>query len=333
MAVVDRLDDGGMAIVWRVHHALADGTTCVRLASTLLWDRPADPDPDGRSAWRAAPAPSRRSLLASGLTDRAARLRRHRLRAPSLTSVEAGEKVVARELRPSASTTELDARAGSTRSVAFASVPFQPLRQAGKAISESVTINDLALSIVAGGVRGWLGSDASIRVKVPVSLHDRDPGVPLSNHDSYFFVDLPVDEPDAVQRVLAINRETTERKVGHDAETLYHLGTHPAIAHWAMSPHVFTFNVSNVKGPQDDVFVLGARLRELWSLAEIAQHHALRIAVISAAGSLFFGLCADREAVPDLDGLASGIHDCARDLLNHAAAAKTPRHQAQISPP
>jgi hypothetical protein len=86
-------------------------------------------------------------------------------------------------------------------------------------------------------------------------------------------------------------------------------------AHWAMSPHVFTFNVSNVRGPAESVYVLGSRIREMYSLAEIAPRHALRLAVISAAGSLFFGFCADRDAVPDLEVLAEGIERSADELL------------------
>src|SRR5205807_1826003 len=195
--------------------------------------------------------------------------------------------------RPSASTTRLAARVGSARTVAFASLPLEASRRAGKAISEQITVNDVVLSVIAGAVGRWLGSSASIRVKVPVSLHQRDHEANLANHNSCFFVDLPVDEPDPVRRVQAVNRETSERKLGHDAETLYHLGSHPVIAHWEMSPHVFTFNVSNVPGPKQEVFVAGARVGEIYSLAEIARHHALRIAVISSADSLFVGLCAD----------------------------------------
>src|SRR5437016_5317243 len=101
-------------------------------------------------------------------------------------------------------------------------------------------------------------------------------------------------------RVLAVNRETRERKLHHDADVLYRLGHNPLVSHLAMSPRVFTFNVSNVRGPDHEVYVLGAKVRELYSLAEVAQLHALRIAVISCAESLCFGLCADSDAVPDL---------------------------------
>ena len=32
------LADGGAALVWRIHHALADGTAAMRYAKALLWD-------------------------------------------------------------------------------------------------------------------------------------------------------------------------------------------------------------------------------------------------------------------------------------------------------
>jgi WS/DGAT/MGAT family acyltransferase len=313
MSVVERLTDGGFAVIWRVHHSVADGTVCIRLADALLWDQEPSGDSGPRPPWRPTPSPGRATLLATGLAERAARWRHreHRAHAPFRTT----EAVVARELRPAASPTRLDVSIGRERSVAFASVSLQQARQAGKAIDPAVTVNDVVLSIIAGAVRSWLGTTEAIRVKVPVSLHAKDETVAVSNHDSYFFVDLPVAEPDPVKRLLSINRETEECKLNHDAETLYTLGAHPAIARWCMSPRVFTFNISNVRGPQDEVSVLGSRVRELWSLAEVGQHHALRVAVLSASGSLFFGLCADRAAVPDLDGLAQAIHDAAAQLL------------------
>lgn len=205
------------------------------------------------------------------------------------------------------------------RQIAFVGAPLADCKRAGKAIDEAITLNDVVLSLVAGGVREWLrhrhGATEGIRAKVPVSLHRSDEGDGVANRDSYFFVDLPVAEPDPVKRLLAINRETDERKLDHDAETLYRLGAHPFVAHWAMSPRVFTFNVSNVRGPGHDVYVVGARISEMYSLAEIAPRHALRVAVISAVGTLFFGLCADREAVQDLDLVADGIERSVEELL------------------
>lgn len=315
IAVVERLEDHTTALIWRMHHCLADGTTAMRLAESVLWDAP-DPAPDSHPArpWQPAPAPSRLSLFAGGLAERARPRRTDGLPRPRFVATRPAESALARELAPTATRTPLSRRVGAQRSVSFAAVPFRAAHDAGKAICESITVNDVVLSIVAGGIREWLGPHGAIRVKVPVSLHHA--GDPLGNHDSFFFVDLPVAEPDPVRRVLTINRETRERKLAGDAETLYRLGTHHhLLERWAMSPHVFTFNVSNVPGPRGDVFLLAARLREMYSLAEIAQHHALRVAVLSAAGSLSFGLCADLTAVPDLEKLAAGIRRAADELL------------------
>ena len=38
---------GGAALVWRIHHALADGTTAMRYARALLWDPEPDAAPSG----------------------------------------------------------------------------------------------------------------------------------------------------------------------------------------------------------------------------------------------------------------------------------------------
>jgi diacylglycerol O-acyltransferase / wax synthase len=318
--VVD-LDDDSMALIWRIHHCLADGGTCVALGSAVLWSSDPDAALPNEPVWRPEATPGSLGLLASGLIDRARTVgevrgspRRRRLGLPP--------EVVERELAPSAALTQLSHRVGPARNVAFAAAPVDECKQAGKAIDPAVTLNDVVLAIVAGGVRSWLSQGQEptegIRVKIPVSLHQPAENGLVSNRDSYFFVDLPVGEPDPKQCVLKINHETTERKVDHDAEALYRLGHHPLAAHWAMSPRVFTFNVSNVRGPQEDVYVLGARVCELYSLAEIAQHHALRVAVISAAGSLFFGLCADRDAVADLGVLADGFSNSAKALCELA---------------
>ena len=36
--VIPRLADGGSALIWRIHHALADGMTAMRMAGAVLWD-------------------------------------------------------------------------------------------------------------------------------------------------------------------------------------------------------------------------------------------------------------------------------------------------------
>ena len=80
-------------------------------------------------------------------------------------------------------------------------------------------------------------------------------------------------------------------------------------------PRSFALNVSNVRGPRRPVHVLGAPVRSLYSLAEIREHHALRIAVVSLTDTLNFGLTADPSLLEGVDKLAGEIQLEAAELL------------------
>jgi hypothetical protein len=56
-------------------------------------------------------------------------------------------------------------------------------------------------------------------------------------------------------------------------------------------------------------------------MVPLAAEHALGIAVVSYAGGMTFGLCADRATVPDLDVLTDGIVASVRELAALALAA------------
>jgi len=181
--------------------------------------------------------------------------------------------------------------------------------------------------VVAGGLRSWLsarhaGTD-HIRVKVPVSLHR--PGEQpdqLGNRDSCIFVDLPLEDQDIREQLVAISRETSERKAAHDAVELdallrevQHLPLGNRALALTMSPRVFALNVSNVPGPPGPLYVMGGRVASLDGVVEVAQGHALRVGARSSLGRLSFGLCADPSVVPDLDLIIEGMQRSIDDLL------------------
>ena len=216
-----------------------------------------------------------------------------------------------------------DGEIGTTRAVAFASVPLGPLHDAAKDLG-GATLNDAVLTLVAGSLRHWIearhGSLAGVRARVPVSLHHE--GDAVANRDSFFTLHLPLAEPDPVARLRAVHAATAVRKAEHDAEAreelLSRLGAHPHLEGLCRriedSPRSFALSVSNVPGPRDPVSVLGAPVIALHTLAEIGARHGLRIAVVSLAGELHFGFCADPAIVDDLDEMAAGIAEEAEAL-------------------
>ncbi|MCV2488228.1 WS/DGAT domain-containing protein [Geodermatophilus sp. YIM 151500] len=326
MDLVGPLAGGGAALVWRVHHALADGTTVVRLARDVLWDPAPAPAP------RAAPEPATAagaelaspagaelaSPAGAGPASPAGEPRRHDL---------AG--LLSGELLPGLRRSPFDARVGRDRAVAFAAAPLPDLHDAARTLA-GATVNDAVLAVLAGALRRWLehrhGPIHALRVKVPVTLHH--PGDAAGNRDSWFRVDLPVDEPDVGARLAAVRTETALRKSRHDAQELDELMARlarfsPHLARWSerlqRSGRAFALNVSNVRGPDRPVTVLGAPVDTMHSLAEVAQHHALRVAVVSVADRLCFGFVADPAVVDDVDVLAAALEREASELVRAAA--------------
>ena len=63
-------------------------------------------------------------------------------------------------------------------------------------------------------------------------------------------------------------------------------------------------------------------VRAFFSLAEIREHHVLRVSVISLANSLNFGLVADPTLLPDVDHLARDMQAEAGALTARLTAAR-----------
>lgn len=292
--------NGGSVLVWRIHHALADGTASMRFAKELLWDAElGEPAAAAHHERPEHPDDARRHRHLVGFIDR--------------------------EFAGSLHRSPFDGRIGGRRRIAIATIPLRSLHDAARGLA-GATLNDAVLSVVAGSLRRWLehhhGSLGSVRVRVPVSLHHE--GDDAANRDSFFSVSLPLHEPDPVKRLRIVNHETTVRKQQHDAELLEqtidrigHVSPQLAglIGRIESSPREFAVSVSNVPGPRHPVRVLGTPVEGLHSIAEIGLRHGLRISVVSLADDLFFGFNADPDLVDDLEAMADGVEIEAAALI------------------
>ena len=165
-----------------------------------------------------------------------------------------------------------------------------------------MTVNDVLLAGVAGGLRRWLAAAGKrlprLRAQIPVSLHHRDEArSELGNRDSFLNVDLPVSEPDPLTRLELINAETTERKRLGDAEELYDLfhalsrfrHLERAAEHLAGGPREFSLSISNVPGP-----AVPPQRRRAGSRAPLLGRRARRSPRAQGLGDLVLGIGRDR---------------------------------------
>jgi hypothetical protein len=82
----------------------------------------------------------------------------------------------------------------------------------------------------------------------------------------------------------------------------------------------FNLVVTNVPGPQFELFLLGHRMLGLYPVVPLALKQALGIAIMSYNGRLGFGLLADFDALPDLEDIAEHLEGAIDDLARVADA-------------
>jgi diacylglycerol O-acyltransferase len=205
------------------------------------------------------------------------------------------------------------------------------------------TVNDVVLATITGGLRAWLmtraepvSGSAALRAMVPMSVIDGDlEPTSLGSQVAGHLLNLPIGEGSPVVRLhqvsyaLRAHKETGRAvsatrllHVSGFAPTTFHaLGSRVAAV---ASPHTFNLVITNVPGPQFPLYAAGAAMTESYPIQPLLPGHALAIGVTSYNGSVFFGLNADRDVIPDVDILGQCIAESLAELVD-AASPSRPR--------
>ena len=209
-----------------------------------------------------------------------------------------------------------------------------------RAVAEGSTVNDVVLSVAAGALRRYLERrgdqvPAYLVALVPVSIRRPDEKGELGNRISTIMVRLPLAEPDPRKRLEQLRDETRRLKESDNARAASLLieatGWAPPTINRLLSrgmarPLVFNLVVSNVPGPQQPLFLLGRRIKEIYPFVPLSpQNHALSIGMISYDGQIYFGLAGDRDVLADLDDLATALREALREQPVPRATAKPKR--------
>jgi diacylglycerol O-acyltransferase / wax synthase len=178
---------------------------------------------------------------------------------------------------------------------------------------------------------------------VPMNVRMASEKLALGNKVSSLFLDLPVAEPDTLERYFEIVARSNALKSGGtqaagttgvmEISGLAPTVVHSAIARALYATRLFNLTITNVPGPQQTLYAFGAPLREVHPLVPLAADHAVGVAIVSYDGNAFFGVVADRDAVDDLDVMLEGMRSCAGELLAAAHPAKPERARAPKSRP
>ncbi|MGW0334910.1 wax ester/triacylglycerol synthase family O-acyltransferase [Streptomyces sp. NPDC003011] len=308
-------DGVSFAVLFKFHHALADGLRALTLAAAVL--DPLDmPPPRPRPAEPPrAPLPDVRRLpglvrdcLSGALSDVG-------------RALDIGASVARSTLdaRPCAA---LTAEPTGTRRTAGVVVDLDDVHRVRKTVGG--TVNDVLIAVVAGALRRWLdergdGSEGvAPRALIPVSRRRPRTAHPQGNRLSGYLMRLPVADPDPLGRLAAVRTAMDRNKDAgphRGAGAVALLADHvPALGHRLGGPLVgqaarlwFDILVTSVPLPGIGLKLGGNPVTAVYPFAPLARGQSLAVAISTYRGSVHYGLVADAEAVPDLDRFAHAL--------------------------
>ncbi len=241
--------------------------------------------------------------------------------------------------------TDFNVAVTSARSFGTVSIPFADCRAVAKAVNGS--FNDIVLWLCATALRSYLRQHGGIPKKpvlaaMPISLREHG-NQDLNTQASMTVVELGTQFADPLKRLQAIMRSTAKVKnamldlkgsiptdypsllapwiVGGVAKAAYRVYSAAGLSH--RLPMLANLVISNVPGPQVPLYMAGAKMLTFHPMSIVVHGVALNITIQTYAGSVDFGLIADKTAVPQIHQLTDALlqaFDDSRQLL--AAAQK-----------
>ena len=336
---IPQVPPGSVAVINKVHHAAIDGVSGADMMSVLL-DMAKEPKTYHAPPPRAVPpVPNELQVLShtarkimgkpseikrvagelAGALRAAARIRDKGVEAPpipmSAPSTPINHTITGQRIWNTA-LLELD-RVKVIRQIA------------------GCTLNDVVLAICAGALRRYLDEKGKLPNKpllamIPVSTRTEDERGKMGNKVSAMLLDLATDVADPVERLKVIQQHTQGGKAFEKAGA-----TRAFVDLWDFIPfglanralrlysrfHVsemhnplFNLVITNVPGPQIDMYMAGHKLLATMGMAPLIDGMGLLITVLSYNGVLSISPTSSPAVMPDLDLFTRYLRESANEL-------------------
>src|SRR5512135_1651534 len=308
--LVEGLEGGKVAMIYKSHHVMVDGITALDINS-VLYDPIPEPQSTPLQPWQPKPEPSGAFLVADAVWELVRRpaVLVDSVRAGVVASVSdprgfvgrlagglGGVAAAARTQARPAPSSPLNVSIGEQRRYGMARTDLGDYKRVRK--SHGGTINDVVLATVSGALRAFLlarGAPVTpattLRAMAPVSVRRLDDHT-AGNVISDYFVDLPVGEGDPVARLHQVSRAMAAHKESNQAVGVQAIiglaGFAPPTIHAlaarlgsSLSRRIFNLVVTNVPGPQFPLYAAGARMLEMYPVVPLAKGQAVAIGLTS----------------------------------------------------
>jgi diacylglycerol O-acyltransferase len=350
LTFVHGLKGNRSALIFRLHHCLADGIGGVGIMNVLMDASPVVPAlPRKKFRLRVPPPRDVLTSVTNGVVDSYSDIAKRVFDALANVSSMAqrlatnGGGVAPDEfsrLLPEISLSTERLRFNvlyrGPQKFAWAEVPMAEIKAIKSTCGTSV--NDVILALVTATVRRYLelhGDDVKgrqFRMMVPVNLRGGDSADELGNCISLVPVTIPLDIRNPKKLLAAVHKRTDLLKRAHTAELVSLVGgvlgmipsSAQAVAGHVISRLPFTpFNMvcTNVPGPQFPLYLLGHKILHCYPYVPVGGEMSLNCAILSYNGTAYFGFSGDAHAVPDLRRLETLLLTSFTELRDAAGVA------------
>jgi len=327
---VEGLEGGKVALVFKMHHSIADGFASVRIFEDIFSDAGESAAGEGATAVSGERIPSRLHLLALGLLSQ---LRLWaalpRLLGRTRAAMKAGRERKAAGGEPAVKPltgpmTRFSRPITPNRVYVNVTLPLNELRRLHGELG--CTVNDIFVTLCGGALRRYLEKraelpDEPMTAAMPVSIRREDEMESYGNRISYWYVALGTEADEPLGRLASVRRSIQAAREWNqgdldlpgDWEDFTWLFVRGFLGLLTFAEHrtgkvTCNATVSNVHGPRPLVYQ-GAPVLAVRSMGPIEGSRGINFTAWSYGDDFAIGIQACREHAPDL-----------RELADHLAA-------------
>ena len=336
---IDKAPDGAFAVFLKVHHAAIDGASGAALTEVIHDESPAParlPLPD--EPWAGEPAPTAPELMARAFGNNLVQPFRFAevlsRTAPAMRRAAASLSGTSLGARVSVPRTRFNGPVTAHRVFDGRSYPLAAMRTVKRSVP-GATINDLVLATIGGALRKYLQAknelpDEPLLAMAPINVRTAAESGAEGNRVAAMIAMLGAHIADPLERLAAVRDSTAESKALTDAigarlmtdysrfipaqlaSLAARLYTSYGMADYAQPP--FNCVVTNVPGPQQALYMSGARLLRTHGLGPLFDGMGLIFPVFSYDGGITVSFTSCRSMLPDAERLADHLDESFQEL-------------------
>ena len=345
--VVDGLEHGRVALVFKVHHSAVDGVGAAALLGGMfdLTPQGRTPEQDAQARLEAAQSRHTQPAMLHRLTHTATGIVMRPLGLARLvpTAVRSVTQLVRSRTGEGATTggaapfdaprAPFNGRISSHRVVAYVDIAVADVKAVKKALGG--TFNDVLLTVCGGAFRSYLAArdalpDSSLVAVCPVSVRSEG-AEQRGNAVSAISATLGTDLADPRERLAAVHCSTDAGKAdltalgGDLLEQAMEFASPTMMTFMArvysatrladLHPVVHNVVISNIAGPPVQLYLAGGAIEGLYPLGPVLEGPGLNITVVSYLDRVGFGFIACAERMPDVADLAAAVPVALAELV------------------